>query len=161
VNGSGGITHGRSGYIRRKCRCGICVAAQNEYQKRYHRMRTAEALAGGRPFGEQAPRRAEPVVIYIAPGDWVEDAACAGLTVCDVPAAYRSKHHRWPGLRAARALCDTCPVAEQCRLWVLAHERDPCPEHVVAGMTTKERNQHRRNNGIRLPGTPGKEGNAA
>lgn len=153
-------SHGRSGYIRRKCRCTVCIAAQNDYQKRYHAMRRAEAAAGGRPFDEKTPRRAEPIVAYIEPGDWVDRAACAGTTTCDVPQGFRGKHHRWPGLPAARALCAACPVLGQCTAWILAHLRDPCNEHIVAGMTAQERNTERRRRGMRLPGSGAQKASA-
>ncbi len=53
--------------------------------------------------------------------DWRDDAACKGQTKlffapkAERPQARARREH------AARALCDTCPVAGSCRSWARAH----------------------------------------
>jgi WhiB family redox-sensing transcriptional regulator len=149
------ITHGRKGYIYHHCRCDICVTTHRNYQREYYRKRRAEAREGGRPFHGTQPRVIADTYLGLQPcGEWSEQAACKGKKdweIAEKAAAWREPH-RQPNVVRAIAICHTCPVLEQCRNWVLAHQLDPCPVHVVAGMTPKERNAHRRSQGIAVPG---------
>lgn len=135
-----GFAHGLSGYITHGCRCDICKAQHSDYRRRYNFQRAQEALNGGRPWHSAKRTLSVPVT----PGVWSEQAACRNSKRCDIPLGYGRHEDRWPGMPAARALCNSCPVIEPCRNWVMAHEDDPCAWHVVAAMSPTERNQIRR-----------------
>lgn len=135
-----GIAHGLNGYVKHGCRCDICRSQHSDYRRRYNRQRTQEVLNGGRPWLETK----RSVTIPIMPGVWSEQAACRNSKVLDIPLGYGRHETRWPGMPSARALCNRCPVIDSCRTWVMAHEDDPCPWHVVAAMSPSERNQIRR-----------------
>lgn len=66
--------------------------------------------------------------------DWRALAGCAGR-VADMQALQVSPAR----VRAAKVICRRCPVLDACRAWVLSVDPDPCPWHVVAAMTPKER----------------------
>lgn len=151
----GDIAHGRRAYIYQRCRCDVCRAAHNAYSRAYQQRRRREASTGGRPYGGRT--KPEPIYVhYTVPGQWVDRAACRGNNACEIPHGYANSGRRWRGLPEARALCNGCPVLEQCRHWIIAHRIDPCPVHVVAAMTPKERNTARRDSGIKVPGNPGR-----
>lgn len=66
-------------------------------------------------------------------GDWRERARCHGHTAgwvdADVPTL--TSH--------AVTLCAACEVQPQCHAWLMSHDVDPCPAHVVAGLTVAQR----------------------
>lgn len=158
-----GFVHGRSAYIRHACRCEICREAHRAYARDYHHRRADEAADGGRRW-DRYQTRAVPNgrPVWIPWGDWGEQAACKGSQDWAIHAfaLHRRDTRRFPQVAAAIRACETCPVLEQCRAWIFAHDIDPCTHHVVAAMTPKERNAERRRRGIKMPGTSGR-GDAA
>lgn len=123
---------------RNGCRCDACTDAI--------RVMWAKANARRRhtQYGDGLPELSE--VLQHRP--WTEHAACKGKTNLfeTISSERPSRTPRNPQTNAARALCRTCPVLDECRKWILAHQQDPCPHHIVAGMTRSERAAHRRNN---------------
>lgn len=152
-----GIKHGRKAYVHHGCRCTRCRDDNSAYMRDW---RQARATGERRRRWWAEPDTTSPVR-WIPPGAWVDDAACRVRNVHEVPHSYYGKWARWGGLEAAVATCSACPVLEQCRRWVLLHRVDPCPVHIVAGMTPTERNSERRRLGISVPGSPGKGDTAA
>jgi hypothetical protein len=69
---------------------------------------------------------------------WQDDALCAGNGNRWLSMPTHS-HPRGAVNEWAVARCHDCPVLADCRRWVLSHDQDPCPYHVVAGMTISER----------------------
>lgn len=121
---------------RNGCRCDAC----------YDAIRVMWAKANARrrhkQYGDDLPELSE----VLQPRPWTEHAACKGKTnLFETPPSERpSRTPRTPRVLAARAICRTCPVLNECRQWVLAHQQDPCPHHIVAGMTRTERMTQRR-----------------
>jgi hypothetical protein len=72
--------------------------------------------------------------------EWRELAACSG----------REPAFRWDARNDARAmregfeLCMACPSHDECRSWVLSWDLDPCPYHLVAGLSPSQRDEQRR-----------------
>ncbi|WP_435192466.1 WhiB family transcriptional regulator [Nonomuraea sp. bgisy094] len=64
---------------------------------------------------------------------WEVDGSCVGRANLMYPRAADG------GLDRARAICQACPVLDQCRDWVLALPPVLDPGGVVAGMTIAER----------------------
>lgn len=155
----GQFIHGRSGYIKHRCLCDVCVDAHRTYQRNYGRQRRAEALADGRPFGKPRPvddQPSEPPVIPIGP--WHERAACKGKGWLFLVPSNRAQLNRGrlpERNHTAIAMCFDCPVLEQCEQWAFAHQVDPCSHHILAGLTPRQRNVKRRVLGYAMPGTPG------
>lgn len=150
----GSFRHSRSGYIA-GCRCDICREAHREYGQEYWRRRKQEADEGGRHWG-RTKRVTIPAGSFLWPGDWQKDAECAGLKTLCIPLGFKGHTDKWFGLTEARSVCQRCPVLEQCRTWVLAHDDDPCDWHIVAGLTPQERNGIRRRRGTAVLGNAGR-----
>lgn len=83
----------------------------------------------------------------LAPGDWVQSAACKGqrmfYATYQAHSGYRMTQADRDMERAALATCRECPVMVQCRMWAL-QEPDPAVDHVAGGMTPRQRWQWRR-----------------
>lgn len=78
---------------------------------------------------------------------WREKAACIGHGAIFVQShRFLTQRHaeRKPAMLAAILMCSRCPVLEECTDWVLNTRPDPCPEHIVAGMTAVERGKKKR-----------------
>lgn len=78
-----------------------------------------------------------------APGQWADQAACKGKT--DLFFVNRGDTQQ---MLNAKAICQQCPVLDNCRDYVLYH-----PERfgIWAGMTEKDRRHYRLEHGIKLP----------
>lgn len=74
---------------------------------------------------------------------WMTDAACRGS---DPSLFFLEKHHANLALPMARAICEGCPVVEQCRDYALHHEQ----HGTWAGITRRERQETRGRLGITL-----------
>jgi hypothetical protein len=157
----GDFIHGRNGYIKYRCSCDTCLTAHRTYQREYARRRSSEAAEGGRPFGQHQPASTDrfdlPKLFGDPKGDWVDDAACAGHE----PTFRIPQWHTHPRgqerkkiVIEAKQICATCPVLDDCRNWILNHTIDPCPAHVVAGLTKRERTNEKHRLGIRTAGRP-------
>lgn len=78
---------------------------------------------------------------------WREQAACLGHGVLFVmPNRFITQRgaQRRPILLAGMLMCSRCPVLDECTNWVISTTPDPCPNHVVAGMTPAERGRVKR-----------------
>lgn len=80
------------------------------------------------------------------PGNWADHAACRGHNhVMALPcgsnrqSARRILHLAQPAI----AICNTCPVLQECRSWALTTP-DPAIDHVAGGLTPHQRHQHRK-----------------
>lgn len=141
------MIHGTYGGYTQGCRCEDCRDAQRAYRRRYRQAQQDLPRIDGLPVG-----------------DWVERAACRGQTALfEVPNFWAPKrgYNRTPQVVAAKRICWRCPVLEQCRTWIVGHHEDPCPAHVVAGMTKQERRIHRKELGLSVPGRVSTGGTAA
>jgi hypothetical protein len=133
------------------CRCVRCKEAHAQVRRnRRHRDKD-----GGAPVIER-PERVPTTVIPIGP--WHERAACKSKGRMFLIPADRSSQYR--NLLPARnqtaiAMCFRCPVLKQCEQWAMAHQFDPCPHHILAGLTPSQRNVKRRVLGVALPGPTG------
>lgn len=67
------------------------------------------------------------------PQPWLADAACRGL---DVNLFYPERFSGQPAARAAKEICQTCPVTEECLIEALAVND---VWGIRGGMTPKER----------------------
>ena len=76
-------------------------------------------------------------------GDWTKDAACKGKTKL-----FFVTRGDTNTMNRAKAICQNCPVVEECRSYVLYH-----PERfgIWGGMTEKDRRHYRLELGIKLP----------
>lgn len=72
-----------------------------------------------------------------APGSWTADAACAR------PGMDANLWHS-PETRAARDICESCPVASQCLEYALAFPNPGCWVGIYAGLTGAQRRTERR-----------------
>lgn len=70
---------------------------------------------------------------------WPERAACRHRT--QEWESGQEYHAKQVAIRTCR---DACPVYRECLSWVLAQVEDPCPFHVVAGLTVGERRRYDR-----------------
>lgn len=141
------MRHGTySGYTQ-GCRCEDCRDAQRAYRRRYRHAQQDLPRIDGLPVG-----------------DWVALAACRGqVDLFEVPNWWAPKrgYNRTPQVVAAKRICWRCPVLEQCRTWITDHYEDPCPAHVVAGMTKQERRTYRKEQGLPVGGRVSTGGTAA
>lgn len=81
---------------------------------------------------------------YAIPGAWAEHGACVGATArMEMPTtaptgtrgpAQRARHQ----IDAARTICQSCPVLDQCRTWALT-DPDPAAYMIAGGLTPRER----------------------
>jgi hypothetical protein len=86
------------------------------------------------------------------PGPWTERAACRGRTATmalpDLQPRRRTSRRghlheaQRVELGAARAICATCAVVDECAAWALAYP-DPAVGMVAAGMTPSQRRDAR------------------
>ena len=148
VHGGLVVKHGtRQAYLKHKCRCDDCSAAERDYYNTFVRYRRNPDI------DEDVLRL--PRVDGLPVGEWVRKAACRGLADrMEIPNFWHARRNveRKPEVLVAKRICAACPVLEQCRTWVLGHQADPCPAHVVAGMTKFERHDQRRQMGIPVSG---------
>lgn len=152
------VKHGtRHAYSRYRCRCDDCVDAHRRYYTEFQRYRRDPDID---ELGLKLPR-----IDGIPTGDWVRHAACKGLIDrMEIPNWWAPKRSsdRTAQVVEARRICFRCPVLDECRSWVLEHRNDPCPAHVVAAMTRRERSSERRRLGMKVSGRPqDQEGTAA
>lgn len=73
-------------------------------------------------------------------GDWADDALCAGLD-CELwfPAEVsRRGRHRHGEDRAAKQICESCPVSHQCLQHALDHDES---DGVWGGLSPQERRE--------------------
>jgi WhiB family transcriptional regulator, redox-sensing transcriptional regulator len=81
------------------------------------------------------------------PGAWVEQAACRGMTIMEIPDT--QNHGRKPSreaavkIEAARIVCRRCPVIDRCLDWAMGHP-DPAFGMMAGGLTPVERSDLRR-----------------
>jgi len=75
--------------------------------------------------------------------EWTEQAACKGQTNL-----FFVNRGDTNSMLKAKAVCQQCPVLDECRSYVLYH-----PERfgIWAGMTEKDRRNYRLELGVRLP----------
>lgn len=151
------MKHGtRQAYSKHRCRCDECRHAQLTYYREYQRFRRD-------PDADEAGLKL-PRIDGLPVGEWVARAACRGqVDLFEVPNWWAPKrgYDRTPEVVAAKRICWRCPVLEQCRTWITDHYEDPCPAHVVAGMTKQERRIYRKELGLSVPGRVSTGGTAA
>lgn len=84
-------------------------------------------------------------------GDWGERALCKGRADWEIPQRDLLSPDPTFGPRTTRAktMCFECPVFEDCYEWIMPQHDDPCPCHVVAGMTPRERRAERKRTRLR------------
>ncbi len=71
--------------------------------------------------------------------EWFARAACRGMTAVMYPEPPGNRD----AIARAVAVCQPCPVLDQCRRWAVG-PTDPVPHSVAAGMTWTTRNRLRR-----------------
>lgn len=71
--------------------------------------------------------------------DWRDQAACKGKTDLFFIEARCTNQHKQ--IKDCRAICEECPVIDDCRRWALAEHID---YGFVGGMTVNERREIRR-----------------
>jgi WhiB family redox-sensing transcriptional regulator len=91
--------HGSRSKYKYGCRCDLCVEANREYSRNYLQI-------GG--LGENE-RRLIHLLDALRP-DWVDKAACKGMTALFFPEKNEAPTADW-----ARRICNTCPVQDECR----------------------------------------------
>lgn len=136
------------------CRCVLCKAAHTQV-RRNRRSRELDREAGIEPPPRE-PYTYLPPVIPIGP--WHEQAACKGegwLFLMPNDRTQRNRGRLPDRCQTAIATCFDCPVLEQCEQWAFAHHIDPCPHHILAGLTPRQRNIRRRHLGYLMPGPTG------
>lgn len=69
--------------------------------------------------------------------------ACTGRADEMCVDSWRPAHQRAKQERIGKAICQTCPLLDRCRAWVLGKDDDPSPVMVVGGMTPGERRRAR------------------
>lgn len=69
--------------------------------------------------------------------------ACTGRADEMCVDSWRPAHQRARQERIGKAICQTCPLLDRCRAWVLGKDDDPSPVMVVGGMTPGERRREK------------------
>ena len=69
--------------------------------------------------------------------------ACTGRADEMCVDSWRPAHQRAKQERIGKAICQTCPLLDRCRAWVLGKDDDPSPVMVVGGMTPGERRREK------------------
>lgn len=141
MSGSGERRGGRCGTYAEYsagCRCEACRQAARDYKAA--RRRAMGIGTKGEPPPDSSDGRDMPERDLT----WRRYGACVGK-----PTAWwypSSEVLLTDEVLEAKALCEGCPVKEQCLAWALAHEDDG----IWAGTSERERRRIRRRAGIRL-----------
>lgn len=149
--------HGPDSSYARGCRCDECRKENTVRQREWRETKRIYGISERTLQSTDAKASLDKAVGFQFPGSWSDFAACRGQGerwLLDERDARRPRERlaRHPRTVEAIAACEVCPVLKQCRIWVLAHDLDPCPWHVVAAMTPPERNNQRRQMGRPIPG---------
>lgn len=136
------------------CRCPLCRDAHRQAQAESRERRRLRACG----IDVEVPNR-DPSVQYTQPiGAWHERAACKGKGALYLIPDSRGRYGRnvlTAANNEAINICYDCPVLEDCERWAIWQPFDPCPAHILAGLTPKQRRTKRRTVGIPTPGNPG------
>lgn len=74
---------------------------------------------------------------------WMDRRAETAVCAQTDPDLWFPDKGNWTSSRAARALCQTCPLLAACRSWALTHP-DEAREGIWGGLTERERCAERR-----------------
>lgn len=136
------------------CRCQRCREAHAAVAYASRQRSKLRALG----FDVPTPKR-DPLEQHTEPiGPWHERAACKGKSHLFLIPDSRGRYGRnvlTSGNERAIHVCFDCPVLEDCEQWGINQPFDPCPAHILAGLTPKQRRTKRRALGIPTPGRPG------
>jgi WhiB family redox-sensing transcriptional regulator len=95
----------------------FCAEPETFTLEQYHRqVPVAPTVPGERPEPVPSVERAWEAVMHARRGtEWMRDAACKGMN----PALFFPNRGDNRAIRAARKVCDGCPVREKCDIYAM------------------------------------------
>ena len=144
------------------CRCTPCRNANTTRQREWRQNKRIYGV-GEKTMIALAPKPMAVMSGFKPSGDWAHRGTCrrnGNQWILTETQVRTTNPRRFNEVARMIDACNACPVLTECRTWVLAHTIDPCPWHVVAAMTPRQRNNARRELGIPTPGRHPNQGAA-